>query len=46
MTDQNPRQETEEEKDQRVNKDASLEKLKTPKHEIKKLKTLEELIKE
>lgn len=46
MGDQKPRQETEEEKDRRLNQDATVEKLKTPKHEIKKLKTLEELLKE
>jgi len=46
MSNQKPRQETEEEKDRRLNQDATMEKLKTPKHEIKKLKTLEELLKE
>ncbi|WP_353301906.1 hypothetical protein [Sessilibacter corallicola] len=45
MSDQKPRQETEDEKDHRLNQDATMEKLKTPKHEIKKLKTLEELLK-
>lgn len=46
MSEQNSRKETEEEKDRRLNQETTMEKLKTPKHEIKKLKTLEELLKE
>ena len=46
MNDQNSSKETEEEKDRRLNQEATMEKLKTPKHEIKKLKTLEQLLKE
>lgn len=46
MNDQKSRKESEEEKDRRLNQEATMEKLKTPKHEIKKLKTLEELLKE
>lgn len=46
MNEQNPSKETEEEKDRRLNQETTMEKLKTPKHEIKKLKTLEELLKE
>ena len=46
MSDQKPSKETEEEKDRRLNQEATMEKLKTPKHEVKKLKTLEELLKE
>ncbi len=46
MSNQSPRQEKEEEKERRLNQDATIEKLKTPKHEIKKLKTLEELLKD
>ena len=46
MKEQNSNMETEEEKDRRLNQEATMEKLKTPKHELKKLKTLEELLKE
>ncbi len=46
MSDQKLRKETEEEKDRRLNQDATMEKLKTPKHKIKELKTLQELLKE
>ena len=46
MNYQNSNKETEEGKDRRLNQEATMEKLKTPKHEIKKLKTLEELLKE
>jgi hypothetical protein len=46
MGDQQPPQETEDEKERRLNQAATMEKLRTPQHEIKKLKTLEELLKE
>ena len=46
MSEKNTSMETEEERDRRLNQEATIEKLKTPKHEIKKLKTLEELLKE
>ncbi len=38
--------ETEEEKEKRMNQEATMEKLKTPNHNIKQLKTLEELLRE
>ena len=46
MSEQNQNKVTEEEKDRRLNQETTIEKLKTPKHEIKKLKTLEALLKE
>jgi|GEM_PF-6438713 hypothetical protein len=38
--------ESEDEQDRKLNQKVTLEKLRTPKQEIKKLKTLEELLKE
>ena len=38
--------ESEEKENSRLNQEATMEKLKTPKHEIKKLKTLEDLLRE
>ena len=38
--------ESEEQQDRRMNQEATMEKLKTPKQDIKKLKTLNDLLKE
>lgn len=46
MNDENLTKEQEEEQDRRLNQEATMEKLKTPKQEIKKLKTLKELLQE
>ena len=40
------RNESEEETDRRLNQEVTMEKLKTPKKDIKNLKTLEEMLKE
>lgn len=40
MNDHKRKKESEEEQDRRLNQEATMEKLKTPKQEIKKLKTL------
>lgn len=46
MNDENLNKENEEEQDRRLNQEATMEKLKTPKQEIRKLKTLKELLQE
>lgn len=46
MSEQKSRKETEEEQERRLNQEASFEKLRTPRQEVKKLKTLEELLKD
>ena len=46
MTIQKKSKETEEDKDLRLNREATQEKIKTFKHEVKNFKTLEELLRE
>ncbi len=46
MNNHRSKKESEEEQNRRMNQEATVEKLKTPKQEIKKLKTLDELLKE
>ncbi len=46
MTRDNEKNKSDEEIDRKLNQEATMEKLKTPKKDIKKLKTLEEVLKE